>query len=243
MNPELDREEVFKGAKLAIKDDSKCIDCGRCFELCEFNAITEDYQVNDIKCEGCNLCVDQCPTDALRLEEQTTGSLYHSQSNAAPMVHAKLKIGAENSGKLVSQVKEKAEMWAKEKDKDLVLIDGSPGIGCPVIASLNGVDSTLIVTEPTQSGLADLKRVLEVVEHFSIPALVAINKYDLNLDLSQEIKEFCSAKDIQLVGEIPFSKTVVEAMRQGELVVDYAADSQVVAAIEEIWSNVKGELY
>ena len=242
MNPEVEEQEDYRGAKLAVKDDSKCIDCGKCYELCEFNAVTPDYEINDIKCEGCGLCVAQCPTDALTLEKQVTGDLFYSKSAVGPMVHAKLKIGAENSGKLVSEVKENAEQLAKEEGKDLVLVDGSPGIGCPVIASLNGVDGALIVTEPTQSGLADLKRVLEVVDHFSLPAMVAINKHDLNQNLSQEIKEFCQEKDVKLVGEIPFSTTIVEAMRQGELVMDYAADSEAAEAIEEIWGNVTENL-
>ncbi|MGM0502774.1 MAG: ATP-binding protein [Bacillota bacterium] len=242
MNPLVESEEDYQGAKLAIKDDKKCIDCGKCYQLCEFNAITEKYEVDELKCEGCGLCVAMCPTDALRLEKQITGKLYYSQSAVGTMVHAKLKIGAENSGKLVSEVKEKAEILAQEEEKELVLIDGSPGIGCPVIASLNGVDGALVVTEPTQSGLADLKRVLKVIEHFSISAMVVINKVDLNLDLSQEIANFCQNKDVEVVGEIPFSDIVVEAMRQGELVVDYAADSKAAAAMRDIWEEVKEQL-
>lgn len=242
MNPEVEEEQDYQGAKLAIKDDSKCIDCGKCYELCEFNAVTPDYEIDDIKCEGCGLCVAQCPTDALTLEEQVTGELYYSNSAVGSMVHAKLKIGAENSGKLVSEVKENAEELAAKEEQDLVLIDGSPGIGCPVIASLNGVDGALIVTEPTQSGLADLKRVLEVVEHFSIPAMVVINKDDLNQNLSQEIEEFCQSKDVELVGKIPFSTPIVEAMRQGELLVDYAPESEAAGALRDIWSEVNENL-
>ena len=242
MNPSVESTEDFLGAKLAVKDDDKCIDCGKCYELCEFNAITSDYEVNDLKCEGCGLCVAQCPTDALSLEKQVTGDLYRSQSTVGPMIHAKLKIGAENSGKLVSEVKERAEALANQNDYELVLVDGSPGIGCPVIASLNGVDGALIVTEPTQSGLADLKRVLEVVKHFSISAMVAINKADLNHNLTEEIEEFCSSKDVRLVGKIPFSNTIVEAMRQGELVVDYAGDSEAASALKDIWSEVEDNI-
>ena len=243
MNPTSEEKHDYKGAKLAIKDDSKCIDCGRCYELCEFNAVTSDYEINDIKCEGCNLCVDQCPTDALTLQQQVTGDLYYAQAAAGPMVHAKLNIGAENSGKLVSEVKDNAEALAQEEDKDLVLIDGSPGIGCPVIASLNGVDAALIVTEPTQSGLADLKRVLEVVNHFSISAFVVINKNDLNIKLSRKIREFCQTKDVELVGKIPFSTSIVDAMRQGELVVEYGAGSKAAEALRNIWHKVKINLW
>ncbi|WP_245547391.1 P-loop NTPase [Halobacteroides halobius] len=158
------------------------------------------------------------------------------------MVHAKLKIGAENSGKLVSQVKEEAEKLAREKDKKLVLVDGSPGIGCPVIASLNGVDATLVVTEPTKSGLVDLKRVLQIIEHFSIPVLVVINKYDLNQELTSEIIEFCQEQDISIVGKIPFDGTIVEAMEQGKLVIDYAENSNSAKAIKEVWEAIKNKL-
>jgi MinD superfamily P-loop ATPase len=241
MQPDILEEETFKGGKLAYKDDNKCIDCGLCEELCNFGAINSQYQVNDIKCEGCGLCVAKFPTDALTLVPEETGKLYLSGSKVGRMAHAKLKIGAENSGKLVTKVKEKAEEIAQKESKDLLLIDGSPGIGCPVIASLNGVDATLIVTEPTKSGLADLKRVLKVVQHFDIPAMIAINKYDLNLDLTAEIEEFAKKEEISVIGKLPFSKTIVKAMQEGELVVEYASDSEVSLAIREIYNKFRVE--
>ncbi len=238
MNPQVESEEIFKGGNLAIKDNNKCIDCGICFELCNFGAISQNYEVKEIKCEGCGLCVAKCPTSALSLVREETGRLFESKTKIGSMIHAKLKIGAENSGKLVSRVKERAEKVALKEEKEVLLIDGSPGIGCPVIASLNGVDATLIVTEPTKSGLSDLKRVIEVVEHFSIPAFVAINKYNLNSELTNTIEDYCKTKDIQIVGKIPFSSVLVEAMRQGELVVEYAPDTPAVAAIKEIWKGI-----
>ncbi|OCL25161.1 (4Fe-4S)-binding protein [Orenia metallireducens] len=242
MKPKVIEAEVFKGAKVAVKDQLKCIECGLCKELCNFKAITSDFKVDEIRCEGCGLCVAKCPSDALKLELEETGDLYYSQTKFAPMVHAKLKIGAENSGKLVSQVKEKAESLAQQEEKELLLIDGSPGIGCPVIASINGVDSVLVVTEPTKSGLADLKRVLKTVKYFNLPAVVAINKYDLNQEISLEIESFCRQNQVKIVGKLPFSKVIVEAMQQGELVVESAPESKVTTAIKELWEKVSCDL-
>ncbi|TDX51400.1 ATP-binding protein [Orenia marismortui] len=239
MNPEVIEADIFKGAKVAVKDDDKCINCGLCQELCNFKAITSKFEVDELRCEGCGLCVAKCPMQAFELKLEETGDLYRSKTKFAPMIHAKLKVGAENSGKLVSKVKENAEEIAKVENKELLLIDGSPGIGCPVISSINGVDYVLIVTEPTKSGLADLKRVLKVVKHFKIAAMVAINKYDLNLDLTAEIEEYCRGKDISVIGTIPFSSEIVDAMRQGELVVEYAAKSSVSVAISEIMDNLE----
>ncbi|MBM7622698.1 ATP-binding protein [Sporohalobacter salinus] len=242
MAPEILNEDIFRGGKLAVKNNEKCIDCGLCKRLCNFGAITSDFEVDKLKCEGCGLCVAKCPTNALQLNIEDTGDIYLSRSKFGPMVHAKLGIGAENSGKLVSEVSQKAEVLAKEQEKDLVLVDGSPGIGCPVVASLNGTDLALIVTEPTKSGLADLKRVLQVTEHFDIPALVVINKFDLNENIAVEIEEFCQEHDIMLAGRIPFDSLVVEAMRQGELIVEYSPESQVTSALKMIWERVNNKL-
>ena len=239
IKPEVKKDEIFKGGKLVIKDESKCIDCGICEEVCKFGAITKDFEVEALKCEGCGVCVAMCPEDALYLEEAVTGNLYYSESRFGPVVHARLKAGAENSGKLVSEVRERADKIAKEEERDLVLIDGSPGIGCPVIASLNGVDASLIVTEPTQSGISDLKRVVGVVKHFNIKAMLVINKYDLNLNKSKEIEDFCQKEDIKIMGKVPFSSIMVDALRETELVVEYKPDSELSQAINKIWENVK----
>jgi MinD superfamily P-loop ATPase len=242
MQPNILEEETFKGGKLAIKDVDKCIECGLCKKLCEFEAITSDLNVDAIKCEGCGLCVAKCPTSALKLKSEVTGQIYKSQSNFGPMIHAKLKIGAENSGKLVSEVKNRAEDISKLEEKNLILIDGSPGIGCPVIASLNGVDAVLIVTEPTKSGLSDLKRVLEVVKHFNIPGMVVINKYNLNQRLTTKVEEFCVENEVLLVGKIPFESLIVEAMRQAELIIDYDPNSKSTLALKNIWEEVKKQI-
>ena len=221
LNPVNISEEVHKGAKLAVKNQDLCIDCGKCYNHCRFNAITaDDYQIKNLKCEGCGVCVEVCPTDALRLEAIETGSLYQAESKFGDMIHARLIPGADTSGKLVSEVKKKASAIAKEKNKDWILIDGSPGIGCPVIASLTGSDMAILVTEPTLSGFSDLKRVIEVVKHFKIPAGLVINKFDLNKKISNRIEAYCQEEEIELLAKIPYSRIIVESLKKGELFVD-----------------------
>lgn len=225
LNPENKSEAVFKGMKLAVKNDDLCIDCGLCYENCRFNAITaDDYQIKNLKCEGCAVCAYVCPTDAIRMEEIETGTLYEAESKFGEMVHAKLIPGADTSGKLVSEVKNRASELAKEKNKDWILIDGSPGIGCPVIASLTGSDMAVLVTEPTLSGFADLKRVMEVVNHFKIPAGIVINKYDLNENISAKIEAYAEEEKIDLLTKIPYSREIVESLKKGELFVDNDAE-------------------
>ncbi len=221
LNPVNKSEEIYKGAKLAIKNQNRCIDCGKCYDYCRYNAITAaDFQVKNLKCEGCGVCVEVCPTKALKLESIETGSLYEAESKFGDMIHARLIPGADTSGKLVSEVKKKALEIAKKKNKDWILIDGSPGIGCPVIASLNGSDMTILVTEPTLSGFSDLKRVIKVVKHFKIPAGLVINKFDLNEKISDKIETYCQEKDIELLTKIPYSRIIVESLKKGELFVD-----------------------
>lgn len=175
LKPEIREERIFKSGKLAVRNEIDCSQCGVCRDLCRFEAISEDFRINSLKCEGCGLCVARCPDEILELVEQQPGKIFISVSEFGPMVHARLKAGADNSGKLVSAVREIAENEFEKEEQSLIFIDGSPGIGCPVIASLNGVDAALVVTEPTMSGFSDLKRILDVVEYFNIFSLAHLS--------------------------------------------------------------------
>ena len=237
LNPVNISEETHKGAKLAVKNQELCIDCGKCYDHCRFNAVTaDDFQIKNLKCEGCGVCVEVCPTDALRLESIETGTLYQAKSKFGEMIHARLIPGADTSGKLVSEVKKKASETAKRKNKEWILIDGSPGIGCPVIASLTGSDMAILVTEPTMSGFSDLKRVIDVVKHFKIPAGLVINKYDLNKKIGDRIEAYCQKEDIEILTKIPYSRVIVESLKKGELFVDNNQD------LKERMLSVKSKL-
>jgi len=240
LNPEVKQSNVFKSNKLAIKDQEKCIDCGICHEVCRFNAVDPiNYEIDSYKCEGCGVCVAMCPEDALSLKLLDTGQIYNSTTRFGPMIHARLKIGSDNSGKLVSEVREKAVDTAKVENKDLILIDGSPGIGCPVISSITGVDLVLFVTEPSKSGFSDLKRVAQVIKHFNIPALAVINKYDINEKISQQIEEYLIEENIELVGKISYSSDVVDSLRNAQLIVEKDKDNKVSNEIRDIWNKMK----
>lgn len=244
LNPVNKNEIIHKGAKLAVKNQDRCIDCGLCYNHCRFNAITaNDFKIKDLKCEGCGVCVEVCPTQALKLEAIETGSLYEADSKFGDMIHARLIPGADTSGKLVSEVKKKASEVAKKKNKDWILIDGSPGIGCPVIASLTGSDMAILVTEPTKSGFSDLKRVIEVVQHFNIPAGLVINKYDLNEAISDQIEAYCQQENIELFTKIPYSRIIVESLKQGELFVDNDQDlrEKMIAVKTKLIKNLEVE--
>mgnify|MGYP006288679427 CR=1 FL=1 len=243
LNPEVNNSSIFKSNKLAIKDQEKCIDCGVCYDVCRFNAVDPvNYEIDEYKCEGCGVCVAMCPEDALSLKLLDTGEIYNSTTRFGPMVHANLKIGSDNSGKLVSEVREKAVETAEEQNKDLILIDGSPGIGCPVISSITGVDLVLFVTEPSKSGFSDLKRVAQVIQHFNIPALAVINKYDINEKISREIETYLKEEDIELVGKISYSSDVVDSLRNAQLIVEQEQDNQVSEEIREIWSKIQNRI-
>jgi MinD superfamily P-loop ATPase len=242
LQPELVRKQEFKGLKVAVMDKSLCIECGTCAETCRFNAIdvTEDatYRVNPARCEGCGACVFTCPQEALALQERVSGYAFVSTTKYGPMVHAQLNIAEEASGKLVTVVRGLAREVAEQAGHDLILIDGAPGIGCPVIASLTGVDLALIVTEPTMSGLHDLERILEVTRHFGIEAVVCINKYDINERNSGRITAFCRERGVEIAGTIPCDPVVTEAMVAGMPVVEFS-NGAVSKTIRDVWACIR----
>lgn len=241
LEPVIRERHLFKSGKTAVIDTDKCVSCGKCRELCRFGAISSAKGVDPILCEGCAFCSRVCPVSAIQMEENTTGEWFLSDTRTGPMVHAKLGVAEENSGKLVSLVRTKAKELAEKNGMDLVIIDGSPGIGCPVIASISGVDAAVVVTEPTMSGLHDADRVIQVTRHFNVQAHMVINKYDLNNDVTAQIEKYCSDNGVNVLGKIPFDKDIVRAMVQGKTVIEYC-DKASSRTIEDIWHNLNGML-
>ncbi|MFW6035986.1 MAG: ATP-binding protein [Halothermotrichaceae bacterium] len=239
LQPEIVETEVYNGTKVAVKDEEKCVECGKCQEVCRFGAIDDNYQINPFKCDGCNVCVISCPQNALKLIEEKTGDIYISKTKYGQMIHAKLKAAADNSGKLVSKVRTKAKDIAEKEQKSFLLIDGSPGIGCPVIASLNGVDAAVIVTEPTKSGLSDLKRILKVTKHFNVKPYIIINKFDLNEGITNIIEEYSTDEKIEVLGKIPFDDKINKSLREGKLLIEEYNESKTAEEIMSIWNKLK----
>lgn len=242
LKPEIQETMEFMGLKLAVIDAERCTLCGLCEEKCRFDAI-HAFNVDPVRCEGCKVCVNVCPAGAIDFVERVCGNAYISRTKYGPMSHARLKPGMENSGKLVSLVRQNARRIAEERGHVLVLVDGPPGIGCPVIASLADVDCGLVVVEPTLSGIHDLKRALELLHHFKLESIICINKHDLNLENTKDVKEFCAREGVEVVGLIPFDPEVTRAMVAGLPVVEYAPGSPASRAIKETWSSLERHLY
>jgi len=241
LHPEIVKREEFKGLNVAAMDKAKCTECGICEAACRFKAISDTgsgYEVNPTRCEGCGVCVFVCDQDAIILTERISGYAFISKTKYGTMAHAQLNIAEEASGKLVTVVRNNAQRVAEEEGSDLILIDGSPGIGCPVIASLTGVDLALVVTEPTMSGLHDLERILDVTRHFGITSVVCINKYNINEANSRRITEFCQERGVMIVRNIPYDPVVTEAMVAAMPVVEFS-DGAVSDAIKEIWVSIR----
>ncbi len=233
-NPTLVEEYEFRASKVAVVDQDGCENCGLCRELCRFTAIAEDYIVDPVSCEGCGFCFYICPHDAVRMEDRLSGRWFISKTPYGPLVHARLGLAEENSGKLVTTIRNKGQELAAVDQKEYLIIDGPPGIGCPVIASLSGVDAALIVTEPTVSGIHDLERILAVCRHFGVIAAVCISRYDLGGTQSAVIEKYCQKEEIAIAGKIPFDRLFVEAMVHGMPVVEYR-NGVLSHRIREVW--------
>jgi MinD superfamily P-loop ATPase len=242
LHPQIIETKEFKGSKLAVIDETKCNGCGLCREKCSFDAITESIKVDPFACEGCGVCAIICPLNAIALTEKISGHTYISKTKYGFMSHALLSPGESNSGKLVTLVRQNAKVLTEKEHADLILIDGSPGIGCPVIASVTGVDAALVVTEPTMSGIHDLERVLRLLKHFDVQPFVSINMHDINNDNTARIENFCRKKGIDVVGRIPFDQIVTDAMVCGKTVVEYSPRSEASKEIKNIWDVARGNL-
>lgn len=240
--PNLLEQHKFISGHEAVINPELCDSCGLCFDYCRFEAIQkqqESYVVKPIGCEGCKVCIEVCPQSAIDFPSCHSGDWFYSATEYGPMIHARLRAGAENSGKLVSQVRTEARKCAQKRNASWIIIDGPPGIGCPVISAITGVDLALIVTEPTLSGKHDLERVLKLNKHFSIPSLIVINKWDLNLELSAEIEELAALYSAEIIGKLIYSPLFNQAQIEGVPVVKYAPDSQEAAELTKIWERIK----
>jgi MinD superfamily P-loop ATPase len=229
--------EFWSGQK-AVIDRDKCTQCGLCQDMCRFNAINE-FQVDTISCEGCGFCYNICPEEAITMQENLSGNWFTSDTRYGPLVHARLGIAQENSGKLVAVVRQQAKLIAEKQRLNYILTDGPPGIGCPVISSISGVNLAVIITEPTLSGIHDLERVIGVCHHFEVPVKVCINKFDLNEDNTRQIETYCQNQGIEVASRIPFDNMVTEALVKGLPVVEYS-DNIVSQRIKALWESIAG---
>lgn len=238
LHPSTIETQEFKGSKLAVISEEKCIKCGLCREKCRFDAITEDIKIDPVSCEGCGVCTIVCPVNAITLTERISGHAYNSKTEYGFMAHAMLSPSESNSGKLVTLVRQNAKILAEREHSNLIIIDGPPGIGCPVIASVTGIDAGLVVTEPTMSGIHDLERALQLLGHFNVTPFVCVNMYDINEDNAEKIVSFCKKNGIEVVGKIPFNPVVTEAMVNGKPIIEYAPESDAAKEIESMWKKV-----
>lgn len=233
-------KKPYYGLKRAVKDDALCIDCGKCEKLCRFGAI-RNGKVNPYECEGCGVCEAFCPAKdasgrpAIRLEDRISGSTMLYRTSSGTFSAAELQIGSGASGRLVSEVR--TRLYSAAKDEPLIILDGSPGIGCPVIASITGVQMALIVAEPTLSGIHDMKRVIESARRFGTKIAVCINKYDVSVENTRAIEKFCCREGIEVVGKIPFDPAVIQAVNSGNTIVD-DPDSKAGKELKRIWRKV-----
>jgi MinD superfamily P-loop ATPase len=236
LKPTINEENEFWSGQVAVIDPEKCTECGLCEELCHFGAI-KDFQVDPLSCEGCGFCYRVCPVNAITIRDSMSGHWFISQTKYGYLCHAKLGIAQENSGKLVTVVRQNARSMAERENLDYIITDGPPGIGCPVISSLSGASLALLVTEPSLSGIHDLERVIGVCHHFGIPALVCINKYDINQDNSTKIESYCFNQGIEVASRIPFDNVVTEALIKGLPVVEYD-DGIPSREIKKLWQFI-----
>jgi len=240
LKPDNTKSVEFISGHEAVINPDKCEACGKCLEMCQYGAVNENddiFSIDPLRCEGCKVCVEFCPVDAIDFPDRKCGHWYSSDTRFGPMIHAQLFPGEENSGLLVSLLRKKAREMAEEKGLDLILSDGTPGIGCPVIASLSGVTLAVIVTEPTPSGRHDMERVAELCGHFNIPAGIIINKYDLNAKETAAIEAYGEEKGFTLFGNLPHDPIITRAMINAQAITEYA-DNDFAKQLTDIWNRI-----
>jgi MinD superfamily P-loop ATPase len=244
LSPAREEEHTFMSGQLAVIDPDLCLLCGRCQEVCRFDAVSAShvaFRIDPLACEGCASCIHQCPEGAIHAEEQQAGLWFRSSTRFGPLVHAHLFAAQENSGKLVTMVKQQARLLclSEVSPADLLIVDGPPGIGCPVIAASTGADLALMVVEPTVAAIHDLERALGTVRHFGVPALVCINKADLNPSRAAAIDAYCTEQGVPVVGQLPFDTIVTEAMVQGQPVTAHQPQGALSEAMRGVWTAIR----
>jgi MinD superfamily P-loop ATPase len=249
LQPEKLEEHDFSGGTVAMIDEASCQGCGLCQQVCRFEAVlppapeTElHYRVDSIACDGCAACVYQCPEGAIHMENQLAGRWFRSQSRFGPFLHAALYPAQENSGKLVTMVKQQARLLGQDTHASLVIVDGPPGIGCPVISAASGADLALIVVEPTLAGIHDMDRIVRLAQHFRLPAVVCINKADIYPEGANRIMQYCSEHALEIAGQIPFDETVMHAMVHGDPVTAYLPETPASLAIQLVWDCITAKI-
>ncbi|CAB5132563.1 MinD superfamily P-loop ATPase containing an inserted ferredoxin domain [Olavius algarvensis associated proteobacterium Delta 3] len=236
--PVIQEQHDFQSGHTAVIAADRCTGCGICRDPCQFDAISEDYVVDPTACEGCSVCVHFCPEKAVDFPLNSCGQWFVSDTRFGPMVHARLGIAEENSGKLVSLVRQQARRLAEEQGLSLILTEGPPGVGCPVIAAIGGATGVLLVTEPTVSGIHDMQRVVELAAHFHVPVMISINKWDLNPEMTSKIEDYARKSGLFLAGNIPFDQIFTQAMVQGQTIFEYNHGSEAGDAVQSVWENI-----
>lgn len=243
LTPEIQEEHEFDSGSLAVINSELCTNCGLCEESCRFDAIHSNSagmpEVNPFQCEGCRLCERICPVHAITTVENTNNRWFVSGTRFGPMVHARMGAGEENSGRLVTEIRKKAKEIATDKNAEIIISDGPPGIGCPAIASVTGTDVVLLVVEPSRSGLHDARRLYELVRSFSIPVVAVINKFDINLEITAEIGNFLDENKVSLLGKIPFDTQLVESMVKEQTIVEFSPESNISREFGMIWEKIE----
>jgi len=240
LHPTVKKTHTFYGNKTARIIQENCTQCRECLNTCRFDAILsagDEISIDPLSCEGCEVCSHICPTEAIVMEETISGEWFESETKYGDFIHARLGIAQENSGKLVTEVRKRSRELAKKNKRELILIDGPPGIGCPVIASLSGTTYALVVTEPTLSGMHDMKRVIETARHFQTQSACCINKFDINPQNSEKIESWCRQKRIPMLGKIPFDENVIRSTVNGVPLVEMS-QSPTSDKIRNIWTQL-----
>ncbi len=242
LHPRIRQREEFRSGATAVIDAECCVQCGACRAACRFDAIDAAFVVDPLACEGCRVCLYACPVQAVTMAENVCGEWFVSDTDYGVMAHAALGVAAENSGKLVATVRQQAKRIAAEEGRDLILIDGSPGIGCPVISSIAGASLVCVVTEPTLSGLHDLRRVIDLTAPFNIPATVCVNKADINPAMTAQIAAYCAERALPVAGTLPYDPLITEAVIRQRPVTELAPDAAISRLIQQMWERLEQQL-